>query len=726
MAKHMMMALAVLVVSILASCGETTVSYRINFESNGGSEVSSVTTEGNETIDMPEDPVRDGHVFAGWFFDDNTFEQPFTSSSLMGITLTQSITVYAKWDIDPEATFWTVTFETDGGSVIPSQEVLDNTLPTLPEDPDKEGFTFAGWFTDAPGTSPFDPGQVISQDMTLFAGWDVVIVTHTVTFETYGGTSVTDIDVVDGEAAGPVTDPSKEGHTFAGWYTDGTLSTPFDVTIDPVTEDMTLHAGWTVDSYTVTYVVTEIAFDPETVAFGDPVPLPTLPEESGYDDFDLVFYSDPAHTERYVPGTMPASDLTLYGLLQAKPGTLSYDFLYVVPSSTVTSREALSLYLDYMFFNRIPTADLLLDYTFESVPEEVSEAFSNRLLQVNVAIDYSWFDGGNETTVTATYQDEAVLPASTEPLYQQKAAILSPMTSNRLPSYDDFAVNAIERTYPVVTSDQLYYVLEQGYRPVFETPDTPAQVMYEAAKSVLRSIIDDDMTTIQKLEAIYRYLVFDVTYDKALLDKMMAGEDDINRYNGFYLEGVFTDGRAVCDGISKAFTVLARIEGIEVIRVIGKPADPTNTILHAWNKVNINGAWHVIDATSANLIINGTYEFFNYKFFMVTDAVMETSYIQTSHSDILAVTPYNHYETVTFTIDDQTHDRVITSQEELDILFDYIYETGLLTHTIDVMIGFDVGESIIDEIQTSLNRSGLSTILPVVSGNILILIGTLD
>lgn len=722
MNKRLLMVFLILLAIFLFACDGTSVAYRINFDSNGGTPVSAITSSGNTILTLPDEPTRPGYRFLGWYFDDVTFEDPFTANTFQNTPLISSMTVYAKWEPDDSLVYHQVTFITNGGSSIDPIAILEGGKLTLPDPPVKVGFTFAGWSADAAEMIAFDAQSAIMADLILYAFWNEIILTFTISFDSMGGSSVTDQTVIQDEFAFEPAIPALTGYRFDGWYLEETFETPYVFETVPVTGNLTLYAKWINETYQITYVVTNETFAPSLIPFDSPITLPALPDIIENDGLMVVWYEDEAHTIRFETELMPSHDITLYGLVTTAPGSTSYDFLRAVPSTTIINREGLSLYLDYMFFNRIASVDLLLDYDFTSIPEEVSNAFDNRLLQVNVHIGYSCYEGDNEATVTATYQDGAVLPASSEDQYLQKNAVLTALAGTRLPSFDDFAVNDIQRTYPVQTSDQLYYVLEQGYRPIFETPDTKAEMMYEAAKSVLRSIISDDMTATEKLDAIYRFLVFDVTYDKALLDKLMLGETNINRYNGFYLEGVFTDGRAVCDGISKAFTVLARIEGLDVIRVIGAPANPANTILHAWNKVRINGVWYVIDATSANLIINGTYEFFNYRLFMVTDAVMAQRYVQTSHLDVIADTPYNHYENIFFTEGDVVYDHVIDSQAELNALFRYYDSLDRPQSTIDVMINFDYGESLDEELLAALSETSMTTILPVISGDLLILI----
>jgi len=78
--------------------GNGITTYTVTFNSNGGSNVQSITgiTSGS-TIILPQDPTRIGYNFSGWFTDNNTFQNQFTSST----PVTSIITVFAKRANDP-------------------------------------------------------------------------------------------------------------------------------------------------------------------------------------------------------------------------------------------------------------------------------------------------------------------------------------------------------------------------------------------------------------------------------------------------------------------------------------------------------------------------------------------------------------------------------------------------------------------------------------------------
>lgn len=66
----------------------------------------------------------------------------------------------------------------------------------------------------------------------------------TITFNSNGGSSVSPIQVVDGQKATKPANPTKAGYTFDAWYQDSILVTPFSFD-RPITADWTLYAGWT-------------------------------------------------------------------------------------------------------------------------------------------------------------------------------------------------------------------------------------------------------------------------------------------------------------------------------------------------------------------------------------------------------------------------------------------------------------------------------------------------
>lgn len=108
----------------------------------------------------------------------------------------------------------------------------------------RTGYTFTGWNTKADGTgTAYNAGAAITYPaegttLTLYAQWKVS--SHTVTFDSNGGSAVASQTVDDKAKAKEPTAPTWSGWTLDGWYLDG-VKYDFNT---PVTRDITLKAGW--------------------------------------------------------------------------------------------------------------------------------------------------------------------------------------------------------------------------------------------------------------------------------------------------------------------------------------------------------------------------------------------------------------------------------------------------------------------------------------------------
>jgi uncharacterized repeat protein (TIGR02543 family) len=77
-------------VACFAACAE--MEYVVSFNSDDGTEMVNVTSKSGSKISKPEDPVKAGFIFCGWFLDDElyNFDQ----------AVTQNITLVARWQAD--------------------------------------------------------------------------------------------------------------------------------------------------------------------------------------------------------------------------------------------------------------------------------------------------------------------------------------------------------------------------------------------------------------------------------------------------------------------------------------------------------------------------------------------------------------------------------------------------------------------------------------------------
>ncbi len=139
-----------------------TPTYTVKYVVNGGSEVTEQKVKKGSKISFLATPERAGYRFVGWYKDE-ALTKPFDKNE----TITGSATLYAKW----EQINCRVWFNSNGGTEAASVEVLgDTVLADLPNI-SREGYRFAGWFTDENLTKEFTAGDKVTSNMTLYAKW---------------------------------------------------------------------------------------------------------------------------------------------------------------------------------------------------------------------------------------------------------------------------------------------------------------------------------------------------------------------------------------------------------------------------------------------------------------------------------------------------------------------------------------------------------------------------
>ncbi len=150
------------------------------------------------------------------------------------------------------------------------------------------------------------------QPATFIAKW--ALDTYTVSFETNSDTVISsEVYEYGSTITEPATIPTKTGYTFDKWFKDEDLTIPFEFSTETVpAENITLYAGYTINSYTITFVTntTESIFNPISYNYLQTIPGFETPTKLGY-TFDGWFL-DEALTEPFSHSTMPAENLTAY------------------------------------------------------------------------------------------------------------------------------------------------------------------------------------------------------------------------------------------------------------------------------------------------------------------------------------------------------------------------------------------------------------------------------
>ncbi|MDR1787171.1 MAG: InlB B-repeat-containing protein [Treponema sp.] len=169
-------------------------------------------------------PVRTGYTFEGWWTGGNGSGIRLTDASGASInawTGTSDLTAYAQWT----ANTYTVIYNAGGGTVSPAQEAVTYGLSYKFAVPVRTGYTFGGWWTGEGGTNTqltSASGQSLAEwtrisNSTVYARWTAN--TYALTYDAGGGTVNPAQTQVTYGLSYNLAVPSKDEHTFGGWYT---------------------------------------------------------------------------------------------------------------------------------------------------------------------------------------------------------------------------------------------------------------------------------------------------------------------------------------------------------------------------------------------------------------------------------------------------------------------------------------------------------------------------
>ena len=228
------------------------------------------------SITAVESPVKEGHTFGGWS------EIPATMPA-GNITITGSFAVNC----------YTITYMVDGVEY-KTESIAYGSMVEAVAAPIKEGYTFGGW-SGVPSTMP-------AKDITISGSFTVN--SYTVTYMVDGKLYKTE-SYAYGAAITAAEAPSKEGHTFCGW-SEAPETMP--------AENVTINGSFSVNSYTITFVLESEVFAKYTLKYGSAIEVPEAPQKEG-----LTFSG-----WGKIPDTMPAQDLVFEGSYMNNPYTIIY------------------------------------------------------------------------------------------------------------------------------------------------------------------------------------------------------------------------------------------------------------------------------------------------------------------------------------------------------------------------------------------------------------------
>lgn len=198
--------------------------YTVTLDLNDGSGGASVSPNSYEVYYPGKYPALatpswTGHIFDGWFTSADGGSQVKAGDA---VAQGAAHTLYAHWTeiIDVQVTL-------DAGEGTVAQQTVTasypgGTYPALPV-PERQGYTFQGWFSEADGGSQIRSGDAVAQGTahTLYARWEKIPDTYTLTLDPDGGSlAATNLQLTEGKSYPNLPTPTKPGFDFSGWFSE--------------------------------------------------------------------------------------------------------------------------------------------------------------------------------------------------------------------------------------------------------------------------------------------------------------------------------------------------------------------------------------------------------------------------------------------------------------------------------------------------------------------------
>lgn len=256
--------------------------------------VDTITIKGTKVIDLSDNKDNIGYL--------RIAVSGCCVFQSVKVTYGESITSYSVSFFDGDKEYTDLATKVD-----------ENGKLIRPTDPEKEGYIFAGWYTDSEFKEPYNFDSSVTNNLKLYAKFEesAAVETQTVTFmkdaETPFDTSV----VKKGNTVGVPAKPTNDGYSFGGWYTDVNCTTAYDFN-SPVNTDITLYAKW-LAKYTVSFDTDGgSTVESQTVVTGNKATKPTsTPTKKGYNF--VGWYTDNTYTTEFdFENTIITDNTTIY------------------------------------------------------------------------------------------------------------------------------------------------------------------------------------------------------------------------------------------------------------------------------------------------------------------------------------------------------------------------------------------------------------------------------
>ena len=291
--------------------------FKVTFESNGGSAVPEISVEYNNKAELPT-PTKEGYQFEGWYKEE-TFVTKFTSDNLVDTNLT----LYAKWKLNVVVQYCIVKFETNGGSTIEDLEVVKDSTIRVPLTV-KANSILEGWYKDSEFTEMFNSNTIVDQNMTLYAKWKESTQTEffTVRFDSDNGSAIIEELVEKDHYAVRPNNPTKEGYTFVNWVDSNGVTFNFNTRIIADVDLKAHYDSISDDNFVVSFEANGGTSVSAIIVKKDSTIYPPLSVKEG---FVLEgWYTNKDLTNPFDSSTKITSNMTLYAKWKSIDGFNTY------------------------------------------------------------------------------------------------------------------------------------------------------------------------------------------------------------------------------------------------------------------------------------------------------------------------------------------------------------------------------------------------------------------
>ena len=217
--------------NVVVSAKWEPITYTIDFDTNGGlPTLSSIDYTIESDSFTLQEITKAGYTFDGWYNGETKVTEITTGTY-------GNMTLVAKWTAD----LYTISYNLADGvnsPENPTSYTIESGLITLKE-PTRVGYTFVGWYNGEQLVTTIDSNTL--ENISLTAKWTVN--SYKLTFDVDG--NLTEKNFKYGESVTAIENPTKVGHTFAGWSKEIPETMPAN--------DITVEAKWAINSYDITY-----------------------------------------------------------------------------------------------------------------------------------------------------------------------------------------------------------------------------------------------------------------------------------------------------------------------------------------------------------------------------------------------------------------------------------------------------------------------------------------